>query len=526
MASQTGVEGGIQLLKEEFGRELRRLRRAVNLTQDALARQAGYHRVSITQVEKGRQAFSRQFVTQVEAALNAQGRLLAIYERIDAGRCSRQLQTADQPRCSSTPVQRPTLITEGESPSFGFAGARARDAMSSDHSTEVINSGRRTAGSLKRPVVGSQQSRARSPGSARCLGVVSGYLLKLVREALCLTQSALAEMLALDIAMVQGWESGLKPLTTLPAAEFVRLRIRLIRLGAPPVIVDTLDEALSADMIVSEAVEVGSDLVGQDNHLLASFVHKRDLTNMITWPFTGVVPDRIRFLDSLRSNHCRHRVDAFGLDETEHARFFDYLLVTAEASTCSDTILPRRQAIYLLSFDARSESAEWLRSEQRRAWHCSRPGTDVPTWAAVRSSALALARFGDRDPVQAFVQHGLANEQQEVANLNYWAYWVGELPHIEPDDAFMVATDVSSWDGSTLLRHLLNRLEVGSEHADLNIHTLWTLLQARPSLLQIHTTLRSLARERIEQLMDDRELSAQTRQKLPALAYAIRLAER
>ncbi|MGH8886907.1 MAG: helix-turn-helix domain-containing protein [Egibacteraceae bacterium] len=372
----TGVEGSIQLLKEEFGRELRRLRRAVNLTQDALARQAGYHRVSITQLEKGRQ------------------------------------------------------------------------------------------------------------------------------------------------------ESGLKPLTTLPAAEFVRLRIRLIRLGAPPVIVDTLDEALSADMIISEAVEVGSDLAGQDNHLLASFVHKRDLTNMITWPFTGVVPDRIRFLESLRSNHCRHRVDAFGLDETERARFFDYLLVTAEASTYSDTILPRRQAIYLLGFDARSESAEWLRSEQRRAWHCAHPGTDVPTWAAVRSSALTLARFGDRDPVQAFVQHGLANEQQEVANLNYWAYWVGEIPHIEPDDVFMVVTDVSSWDGSTLLRHLLNRLEVGSEHADLNIHTLWTLLQARPSLLQIHTTLRSLARERIEQLMDDRELSAQTRQKLPALAYAIRLAER
>ncbi|MGH8908126.1 MAG: transcriptional regulator, partial [Egibacteraceae bacterium] len=128
--------------------------------------------------------------------------------------------------------------------------------------------------------------------------------------------------------------------------------------------------------------------------------------------------------------------------------------------------------------------------------------------------------------VQAFVRKGLTNEQQEAANLNYWAYWVGEIPHLEPDDGFMVATDVSSWDGSTLLCHLLNRLEVGSEHADLNVHTLWNLLQARPSLLQRHAALRSLVRERIEQLMDDRGLSSQERHNLQVLAYAIRLIER
>lgn len=194
-------------------------------------------------------------------------------------------------------------------------------------------------------------------------------------------------------------------------------------------------------------------------------------------------------------------------------------------STCSDAALLRRQASYLLGFDARSESAEWLRAEQGRPWHHAHLSSDLPTWVAARSSALALARFGDRDPVQAFVQQALTNEQQEVANLNYWAYWVGEIPHIEPGDAFMVATDLSSWEGSTLLCHLLKRLKVGAEHADLNIHTLWTLLQARPSLLHNHADLRSLARKRVEQLMEDRELSSQARQKLPALAYAIRLSE-
>ncbi|MGH8931487.1 MAG: helix-turn-helix domain-containing protein [Egibacteraceae bacterium] len=96
------AEGGVALLKEEFGRELRRLREAANLTQKALARRASYHRVSITQVEQGRQDLSRQFVVQVKAALDAQGQLLAIYEQIDAAR-SRQHQRADDRGCT-TPV--------------------------------------------------------------------------------------------------------------------------------------------------------------------------------------------------------------------------------------------------------------------------------------------------------------------------------------------------------------------------------------------------------------------------------------
>ncbi|MGH8909189.1 MAG: helix-turn-helix domain-containing protein, partial [Egibacteraceae bacterium] len=432
MGSRRGVECSIQLLKEELGRELRRLREAASLTQDALARRAGYHRVSITQVEQGRQAFSRQFVTQVEAALDSQGQLLAIYQRIDAARCSQQLQTPDPPHCNSTPVQQPTSMTQGGPSSSGFAGPQSRDAMSPEHGTQAIDSGRRAADSLRRPVAGR--------GSVHCLGVVSGHLFKLVREALGLTQSILAEMLALDIATIQGWESGLQPLTTLPAGELVRLKVRLLKLGAPPVICDALDDALRADMIIAEAVEAGSDLLKPCDHLLGSFVHKRDVTNMITWPFTGLVPDRVRCLERLRSHHGGHLGGTFSLDEAERARFFDHLLSTAETSTCSDTTLLRRQAIYLLGFDVRSDSVEWLRSEQRRAWHCAYPGNGVSTWVAVRSSALALARFGDRDPVQAFVRKGLTNEQQEAANLNYWAYWVGEIPHLEPDDGFMVAT--------------------------------------------------------------------------------------
>jgi hypothetical protein len=52
---------------------------------------------------------------------------------------------------------------------------------------------------------------------------------------------------------------------------------------------------------------------------------------------------------------------------------------------------------------------------------------NVPSWVAVRSSAVALAQDGDPEPLQAFVTHGLSSDDQDVANVNYWAYWVGEI---------------------------------------------------------------------------------------------------
>lgn len=91
-------------------------------------------------------------------------------------------------------------------------------------------------------VVSSREALRLDRGSTRCLGVVSGCLLRLIREALDLTEDALAEGLALDTATatVQEWESGRRPLTALPAADLVRLRVRLIKFGAPHVVFDAL----------------------------------------------------------------------------------------------------------------------------------------------------------------------------------------------------------------------------------------------------------------------------------------------
>jgi len=78
-------------------------------------------------------------------------------------------------------------------------------------------------------------------------GVISGYVLKLTRESLGLTQEALAEELEVDKHTVQGWESGRRRLSATQAFGFVDLRNRLRVLGAAAPLVDSLSAAMEAD---------------------------------------------------------------------------------------------------------------------------------------------------------------------------------------------------------------------------------------------------------------------------------------
>ncbi|MGH3940817.1 MAG: hypothetical protein ACRDTG_19705 [Pseudonocardiaceae bacterium] len=189
-------------------------------------------------------------------------------------------------------------------------------------------------------------------------------------------------------------------------------------------------------------------------------------------------------------------------------------------------MLLRRQAIYLLGFDARTSTAEWLHSEQLRGLRDIGHADYVPPWTAARSSAVALARTGDRDPLRTFVQQALITDRQEQANLNYWAYWVGEIDDIQVDDGFMGRINPRCWAGVRLLGHLLERLHPGSMHAELNIHTVWALLLVHPTLLADHPSLRSAAASKIECLVEDPDLSAQARRELLDIAYAVRLVSR
>ncbi|MGO1056834.1 helix-turn-helix domain-containing protein, partial [Crossiella sp. CA198] len=313
-----------------------------------------------------------------------------------------------------------------------------------------------------------------------------------------LSQSVLAEHLGVDLTTVQGWESGRRPLTAIRTADLIRLRAKLIRLGVPPKVFAALEDALEADLLIGHAVEAGDRPARVLDHPLAQCVHRRNLTNMITWPFTGLTPPNLRDLD--RQSHQRRGPvpDRPALGSTETNRFFDHLLVTADAGSAQEDALLRRQAVYLLGFDDRGATAAWLGTEQRRALRSAGRTDHVPSWVEVRSSAIALSRYGDRDPLRAFVRTALTNEAQEIANLNYWAYWVGEVGDVQTDDGFMTELGVRSWTGEDLLRHLLVRLQPGSDHAELNIHSLWSLVLARPALLNGSPGLRRLARERVD----------------------------
>jgi hypothetical protein len=159
---------------------------------------------------------------------------------------------------------------------------------------------------------------------------------------------------------------------------------------------------------------------------------------------------------------------------------------------------------------------------------CATPGAPntVPSWVVVRSSAVALAYGGDRDPLRALRQHALATNQLEQVNLNYWAYWVDEIDGIQADDEFMGRADPQNWSGVRLLGHLLDLLHPGSGHAELNLHTVWTLLLAHPALLSDHPHLRSATASTVEKLATDHDLSMQTRRELSDIAYEVRLAHR
>lgn len=374
-------------------------------------------------------------------------------------------------------------------------------------------------------MVGGRRTPRRGQSSPRCLGVVSGFLLKLIRESAGLTQARLAEQLDVDVATIQGWESSRRPLTSLQASELVRLRSQLLQCGAEPLALGGLDDAIHADLIIAEAVEAGDQPLDRSVHPLGVAVHQRTLTNLITWPFTGGIPAQL--LPLRRPVTRRGPVPTQpSLDERERTRFFDHLLVTADANPRNEGALLRRQAIYLLGFDRRSSTADWMHAEQRRAFRNAGRADDVASWVAVRSSAVALATCGDSDPLRTFVHQSLATDQQEQANLNYWAYWVGEIDTVQVDDGFMGRIDPRTWSGVRLLGHLLARLHPGSGHADLNVHTVWSLLLAHPSLLIDHPALRSEAFGKVDQLAADTGLSARARRELSEISYALRLAAR
>src|SRR6266581_4932736 len=77
-----------------------------------------------------------------------------------------------------------------------------------------------------------------------------------------------------------------------------------------------------------------------------------------------------------------------------------------------------------------------------------------------------------------------SNDQEHsaiTANLQYWAYWVGEIPVLWSADTDML--EAQHYSGEVLLGSLITGLE-SAPYRDLCACTIWALLVHRPRLVE------------------------------------------
>jgi transcriptional regulator with XRE-family HTH domain len=355
-------------------------------------------------------------------------------------------------------------------------------------------------------------------------GIVSGFVLKLARQSAGLTQEQLAAALTVGVSTVQGWESGRRSLAAVDAGDFLRLNARLTRLGAPSSTRRHLTEAIEADQVLATAIATGRTVVDTETHPLATSVHRHTITNLITWPITRRLPQQLRDFKSKVSQRGPTSAHP-SLSRDERARFFDHLLAVVERPSREEEALLRRQAVYLLGFDRRTEVVDWLRDEWRRAGRRTVRDGDITSLLEARSASVALASAGDPAHIHDFVEQ-MKDTRAEVANLNYWAYWIGELSDEQTSDAFMLNDDSRSWTGARLLQHLVDRLAEDSPHLPLNLHTLYVLIASRPSLLTERPNGRWQLAESLDKLASSQVLTRPGRDQVAGLPYALRIADR
>jgi transcriptional regulator with XRE-family HTH domain len=360
-------------------------------------------------------------------------------------------------------------------------------------------------------------------------GLITGFLLKLIRESAGLTQEALAEQLRVDRNTIQGWETGRRSLTGTRVTTLVHVRHRLRQLGADPQLLVMLDDAAEADFVLSHVLATEPGDSRPVDHPLSRWVLKRSFAYVLAWPFTGQLPV------ALQPNPSPSRrgpvAPAPAVTAEERARFFHHLRRTVDESLAdrdldeaSGTLL-RRNAYYLMSWNPSSETTTWLRElEQREERRLGRFDTWSPSWTAARSLVVARARQGDKEPLRHFIRSALSSDACQAASLNYWAYWIGETPETYSSDEFM-AGDLGPWPGTTLLRRFAANLVASEPLADLYVHSLWALLQRRGRLLEDDPQLAHLLAGRVETLLAEGDLSGQSRRELEQVHYGIRLLE-
>jgi transcriptional regulator with XRE-family HTH domain len=348
--------------------------------------------------------------------------------------------------------------------------------------------------------------------------VISGYALRVIREQLGYTQDETAGQLQVSPDTIAGWESGRRPLTAVPVGQMLMLRHRLLSLGTTPALLTAFERALEADVLLAGALD---EAAPPEASPLGSWVMQRDLVEVLAWPLNGVAPTPLRTLPAAPRHRRGPVPTAPELPAGDRAAFFARMRSAAEQARGEGQFLLRRQALYLAGYDDNSDTPQWLAHQQS----LERPDDWLTDWLNGRSVAAVSARQGDTDRMEHWIDSVLVDDDPgEAANLAYWAYWIGETPHVELSDDFIASRAPGTWHGEKLLNHLTRGLRPDHGFLALNIHSIWALLAIRPHLLRSGAAGRAL-RERLPMMLDGGQLSARARRELEGIRYAIRLAE-
>ncbi|MFI6277878.1 XRE family transcriptional regulator [Streptomyces sp. NPDC050988] len=349
-------------------------------------------------------------------------------------------------------------------------------------------------------------------------GTIAGFVLRIARESARSTQAGMAEAVEVDLATWQGWETGRRPLANVKASALLHMRRRLLAMGADPHVLRLLDPAMDADLVISATVYPENTAP----HPLADWVHTRETADMIVWALNGTVPPVL----ARHSTPGRRGPVAKAplLPAPDRRLFFTQLRQTAESAVRAGEagLLLHRQALYLCSYDRTPEATSWM----AHALHTRRDLITVrgwtPHWATARSTAVALARLGDPQPLLDFIDRSLADEDAaETANLNYWAYWFGSIQEPQRNDGFMRQRQ-SNWEPVRLLRALTVGLQQAPAYQDLYIHSLWALLTTHRWLPLADPGLTDTLDAHTSGLLDRTAISPRSRRELGSVHYVLR----